>query len=48
MADAFNKMVFPVQTGELPETAGADGIGFTVTVTFETLLVHPFTVAVTE
>ena len=48
MAETFSKMVFPAQTGELLETAGADGIGFTVTVTFETLLVHPFTVAVTE
>jgi len=48
MADAFNKIVFPVQTGELPESAGEDGIGFTITVIFETLLAQPFTVAVTE
>ena len=48
MADAFSEMVFPVQTGELPESMGEDGTGFTMTFTVDALLVQPFTVAVTE
>ena len=48
IVEAFNKTVFPVHTGELFVNEGGDGIGFTITVMFDALLVQPFTVAVTE
>ena len=48
MVDAFSEIVFPVQTGELLESTGGDGIAFTVTFIVDALPVQPFTVAVTE
>ena len=45
---AFKFKVLPAQSGLLLDAVGADGIGFTVTVTVPAGPVHPLTVAVTE
>ena len=45
--EANKEIVVPAHTGELDDTVGFAGIGFTVTTVFEGALVHPPTVAVT-
>ena len=40
-------MVFPLQTGLLPETVGCDGVWLTTTVTDPAAEVQPLRVAVT-
>ena len=45
---AVKLIELPAHTGELLPAVGAAGIAFTVSVVFPALLVHPFTVTVTE